>query len=91
MAQLTNADYTEIKEIIHGNPAAWVILKAWGLDKQTWKGLFQAAENWFVTGFNAVPTTSFKAALEAVAGPMTGSQAQIVGKAWFVWRIGQEW
>lgn len=88
---LNDIDFTQIKELTKANPAAWSVLKSWSLLKPTWKAMFQAAEDWFVTAFSAVPTTSFKAALEAVAGSMTNTQAKWVGKVWFMWRVGKDW
>jgi hypothetical protein len=90
MAVLDNNDYTQIKRLIQSNPDAKAIFKVWGLDKQTWKDLFQAAEDWFVGAFTTTPTTSFQDALDAVATTTT-AQAKWVGKVWFMWRIDIDW
>lgn len=91
MTQLDSNDFTQIKKLIRRYPAVEAEVKAWGLDRPTWMALFQAAEDWFVNGFNSTPTSSFKAALEAAAGPMTANQAKWLGRIWFEWRIGEVW
>ena len=50
--------------------------------------LFQAAEDWFVGGFNTTPSSSFKAALEGIAGLMTNAQARNVSVIWARWYAG---
>ena len=87
MATLTNDDFTEIKKIIRNDPTARSTFKVWGLSKAEYKAMFQAAEDWFVNGFDATPTSSFKAALEVEAGTMTNAQAKQVGFAWMGWRF----
>jgi len=90
MATLGDSDFTQIKELVRSNPNAWTIFKAWNLSKATWKALFQAAENWFVSAFSVTPASSFKAALDAVTAT-TVNQARWIGKIWFMWRIGIDW
>ena len=84
MAVLDNSDFTEIKQQIRGSSHRDTF-KNWGLDKQTWKDTFQAAEDWNINGFTVTPTTSFKAALEVEAGAMTNAQAKAVAKVWAQW------
>ena len=86
MATLTTADFANLKKRIKHDSVARSTFKAWALDKATWYALFQAAEDWFVNGFSTQPTTSYKAALEAIAGTMTNPQAIQVGKVWMGWR-----
>ena len=86
MATLTDADFTTIRDIIRSYPDAKAEFKALSLSKAEWKAAFQAAEDWFVSGFNSVPVTSFKAALEVQTGALTGTQAQLVGFVWMLWR-----
>lgn len=90
MATLTDGDFTEIRNIISSDPVLKAEFKAWNLAKDVWKAIFQASEDWFVNGFNTTPTTSFKAALDAVS-TTTGAQAKAIGKVWFAWRIGITW
>jgi hypothetical protein len=85
MAQLTDADYSQIKKIIKSNPTAHQILKDWGLDKTTWKALFQETEDWNVDGFTVTPTTSFKAALDAITAT-TNQQAKMIWSVWAEWQ-----
>lgn len=87
MAVLTNADYQQIKKFVRNDPTARATFKAWGLDKQTYKDVFQAAEDWFVNGFSTTPSSSFKAALEAQVGAMTNDQAKQIGFVWMEWRF----
>ena len=88
MAILDNTDFQKIKKIIKSDPAASGVFKTWGLSKAELKSAFQAAEDWFVTGFTVTPTTSFKASLEASdAGSMTDAQAKQVGFIWMAWRF----
>ena len=87
MAVLDNDDFTQIKKFIRNDPTARAEFKAWGLSKQEYKDMFQAAEDWFVNGFTATPSNSFKAALEVEAGAMTNAQAKQVGYAWMGWRF----
>jgi len=87
---LTDADYTQIRDLVRGNPVIWADAKIWSLSKPTWRALFQAAENWFATAFNSVPPTSFKAGLDAVT-TITVARAKNIGKIWFMWRIGIDW
>ncbi len=63
MAQLTDSDYTKIKKLIKTDATARSIVKAWGLDKATWKNLFQTCEDWNTNAFNTTPTESYKAAI----------------------------
>ena len=50
--------------------------------------MFQAAEDWFVNGFDTVaPSTTFKAALDAEVGSTTLAQAKQVARAWAGWRF----
>jgi hypothetical protein len=86
MAILTNADYQQIKKLAKNDLTARAEFKAWGLSKQVWMDLFQAAEDWFVNGFTATPSNSFKDALEVEAGAMTNAQAKQVGYVWMGWR-----
>ena len=88
MATLTVDDYTAIKRHISGSFAKSV-LKNLPLDKQTWKDVFQAAEDWFVFGFTDTPTESFKSAIESVAGALTLNQAKAIGVVWMQWRWGK--
>jgi len=84
MAVLDNDDFTEIKNQIRGSTHRDTF-RSWGLDKPTWKLLFQAAEDWNINGFTVTPTTSFKAALEVEGGAMTNAQAKAVAKIWSQW------
>ena len=88
MATLTPADYQEIQQAIAGSTVK-PTFKAWGLNRTTWMALFQAAETWFTNGFLNTPPSSFKAALEAVAGTMTNQQAIAIGKIWMQWRFSK--
>lgn len=90
MATLSNNDYQQIRELIQTTPAARAVFKTWNLPRSQWTALFQAAENWFVGAFTAIPSTSFKAALDALVST-TASQARWIGKIWFMWRIGIDW
>lgn len=87
MATLANEDFTNIRQYIAHDTAAKDEFKSWGINKATWKALFQAAEDWFVDGFTTTPTSSFKAALEAEAGAMTNAQAKQIGFIWMHWRF----
>jgi hypothetical protein len=87
MAVLTNTDYQKIKKFIRNDSTAKAEFKAWGLDKQTWKNVFQEAEDWFVDGFTSTPLTSFKAALEVEAGASTNTQIKQTAYAWMCWRV----
>lgn len=91
MAVLTDANYTEIRQIVKSNPDAWSSHKGMGLSKPVWENTYQAAEDWFVDGFAITPTESFTAALEGEAGSMTNAEAKWIGKVWFEWRVGQDW
>jgi hypothetical protein len=86
MAVLTNDDYQDIKKFIKNDPTARAEFKAWGLNKQVWMDMFQAAEDWFVNGFLSTPSNSFKEALEVEAGAMTNGQAKQVAFVWMCWR-----
>jgi hypothetical protein len=90
MAVLGNNDYQQIKKIIRNDPVSRAEFKSWGLSKQVWMDMFQAAEDWFVNGFDATPSNSFKAALEAEAGAMTNAQAKQTGYAWMAWRAQEK-
>lgn len=85
MAILTDADFLQIREIISTNPAIKAELKFWPLSKATWKLAFQASEDWFVNGFNATPTTSYKAAIVAITGAATNAQVKALASAWIKW------
>lgn len=89
MATLTNEDYREIRDIIATSPQK-ATFRSWGLSKQVWRDLLQAAETWFVNGFLSVPSTSFKTALQAAAGTMTNAQAIAVGKIWMHCRFNKD-
>ena len=93
MATLDNDDFTSIRQYITRDPIAKAEFKSWGIDKATWKALFQEAEDWFVNGFTTTPTTSFKGALDAVAAAalpdpftVTNAQAKQIGYVWTDWR-----
>ena len=86
MAILEDSDFQDIKKRIRNDPVARAEFKAWPLSKQVWKDVFQAAEDWFVNGFTATPSSSFKAALEVEAGAMTNAQAKQIGFVWMGWR-----
>ena len=84
MAVLDNSDFTEIKQQIRSS-SYQDTFKFWGLDKQTWKDAFQAAEDWNINGFTTTPTASLKAAFEVEAGAMTNAQAKAIAKIWAQW------
>lgn len=86
MATLSDSDFQQIREIIGSNIEIKTVLKAWGLDKATWKAAFQASEDWFVNGFNSTPSTSYKAAIEVVTGATTVARAKHLALAWIKWR-----
>lgn len=87
MATLTDADFTQMKRIAHqsGN---YDTLAALGLSKATYKAILQACENYFVNAFSAAPSTSYKAAVEAVAGSLTNPQAIAIFDVWVIWKRG---
>lgn len=87
MATLNSTDYEQIRQKIKSDPVSNAAFRTWGLSKSTWYALFQAAETWFVTGFTSTPTTSFKAAVEAVTGTATNAQAKQVAFVWMGWRF----
>lgn len=89
MATLDGTDFRNLKKRIQQDPAAKVQFKGWGLSRSVWKATFQAAENWFVDGFLSLPSTSFKAAIEAQTGPTTNARAIQVGKVWMGWRYAK--
>lgn len=89
MATLDDNDFRDLKKRIRRDPAARAEFKAWGLDKATWMAAFQAAENWFVGGFNAQPATSFKAAIGTETGSVTNTQTIQIGKVWMGWRYSR--
>ena len=86
MAILDNDDFHDIKKIIRRDATARAVFKAWGLDRPTWKILFQTVEDWFVNGFSTTPSNSFKAEVETVTGTATNAQAKQVGYVWMGWR-----
>lgn len=90
MATLTDSDYTEIARIIRNDPTFDNTFRSWSFSRPTWKALFQAAETWFTGAFNTTPSTSFKAALDAVA-TTTANQAKWIGRIWFEWRLRITW
>ena len=85
MATLNNADFTEIKKLIKRDATARDIVNAWGLDKQTWKDLFQEAEDWNTNAFLTTPTTSFKAALDVIT-TTTNQRAKMIWTIWSRWK-----
>ena len=86
MATLTSEDHSNIKKFIKSDPTYRVTFKLWSLSKDQWIAAFQAAEDWFVNGFSATPTESFKAAIEAQTGAATNAQVKAVGWVWMKWR-----
>ena len=87
MATLTDADYTWIRDWVHNNRTIYTELSTWGLNKATWKAAFQAIENYMVSSFNTTPTTSIRAAIEAVTGITTTLQAQYLFVTWVSWKL----
>lgn len=87
MATLVDSDFYDLKKRIKRDPATRAIFKAWPLSKPILQAMFQTAEDWFVSAFKGTPpATSFKTALETVAGPITDAQAKRVGGIWMGWR-----
>lgn len=86
MAVLTNSDFNEIKNHIKAS-GNYDTFAAWGLDKATWKNVFQTCEDYFVNAFAARPATAYKPAIEAVAGAMTNGQAKAIFDVWVTWKL----
>ena len=87
MATLTNADFTDIKNRIQRDPTGRDQFRSWPLTKAQFMAAFQAAEDWFVTGFTTRPALSFKAAIEVETGDTTNAQTKLIGVAWMGWRF----
>ena len=90
MATLSNEDFHEIKKIIRQDPVSNQVFKELSLSRYAWENTFQAAEDWFVDGFNTPPPTSFKAAVEVHAGALTGFQTKEIGYVWMAWRSSKK-
>ena len=90
MAQLTSNDYKDIKNRIRRDPDTLSEFKTWGLEKSVWYSIFQAVEDWLVGGFNGVPVTSLKAAIETQSGPISAAQAKEVAFVWMGWRYAKK-
>lgn len=83
MATITDADFTQIRQIINNYPAAKAEMKLLNLDRTTWMATFQAIEDWFVNGFGSVPSVSLRGAIDVVTTATTSGQDQILGEVWF--------
>ncbi len=90
MATLDNSDFTVMRNHIRRTPDLRETFRGVTWTKQVWKDTMQAAEDWFVNGFTATPTESFKAALEVEAGAMSNAEAKLVARAWMAWRFPQD-
>lgn len=86
MATLVPESYRFIQDWIRNNPATRDDFHGWGLSKQQYTALFQAIEDYMVGAFTTRPTTSLKAAIEAVTGPTTNARALSAVRAWNAWK-----
>ena len=87
MATLTNSDFRDIKKRTQRDLSAKAAFGGWALNKAQWMAAFQAAEDWFVSGFLSTPTESFKAAIEVVTGATTNERTKQLGFVWMGWRF----
>lgn len=92
MATLTWTDYGELRSMAYRKGYGKEELKAlsdpW--DKSDLLAMFQGCEDWFTSGFNGIPTTSLKTALETGLGQsMTNPLAQKVSAVWFFWKYNK--
>jgi hypothetical protein len=87
MATLADADFVYIQNWVRHQPAVRADLYGWSLSRSLWRAAFQALEDYTVSGFATRPATSIKAAIEAVTGPATASQAQSMYAAYVAWKL----
>ena len=90
MAILTKEDYIALRNTIYRQGFGKEELKALPTvpNKTDLMNMFQACEDWFTNGFNNVPTTSLKSALETGLGQsITLDLAKKVIQVWFKWKI----
>lgn len=88
MSTLIDKDYEQIKQLIQSDATARIIVKSWSISKPTWKSLFQACEDWNTNGFNNIPTTSYKTAIDAIQ-TTTVQQAKMIWVIWSRWKAPQ--
>lgn len=87
MATLTNQDFRYIADWVRSHPSIKADLFGWSLPKATYRTALQTVEDYMVNGFSVRPTTSIRAAIEAVTGATTASRAQSLLAAWVAWKL----
>jgi hypothetical protein len=86
MAVLSNADYTQIKQLVQSRSGLRTTFKTWALTKTQYKNLFQETEDYLVNAFSVRPAVSYKATLEAIDASVTNAQAKAVDDAYTLWK-----
>ena len=87
MATLTNDSFRYIQQWVRSQPTVKNDFNGWSLSRSIYQTAFQAVEDYMVNGFSVQPSTSIRAAIEAVTGATTAARAQSLFAAWVAWKL----